>query len=263
MKKNSKKKKQKSYGSKKRKLYSPKRRKSYSRKKQNPNSSNKQNPNSPKNQNSNSSNKQDSNSEKKKSGKKIANCIFAVVCVVLCVLLTPIFVANLILTVKGYLHPDEVPSLFSVSPMYVITNSMSPTIDGGDLIFIKKVGAEDIVVDDVIAFFDPESMEGTMIVHRVKEISFDGEGNISFRTMGDWNNNVYDTFIITGDNLVGRYMFRIRGLGRVAMFMRTPYGLIITISIPLIMLIGYEVVHQLVYYKKEREENTDESKECE
>ena len=190
---------------------------------------------------------------KKKSGKVIAGRIFTAVCIALCVLLIPLFAINLILTVKGYVNPDEVPSLFSVSPMYVMTDSMVPTIDGGDLIFVKKVPAEEIAVDDIIAFFDPESMEGLMIVHRVKEISTDGEGNVSFRTKGDAN-NVYDTFIISGENVVGRCIFRIRGLGRVAMFMQSTYGLIITASIPLIVLFGYEFVRQIVHYKREREE---------
>ena len=179
--------------------------------------------------------------------------IFAAVAIVLCVLLVPIVVINSILIVKGYVNKDEVPSLFSISPMYVLTDSMVPTIDGGDLIFVKKVAPTEIVKDDIIAFFDPESMKGAMIVHRVKEISTDGAGNITFRTMGDAN-NVYDTFIVSSENVVGRYLMRVRGMGRVAMFMQSIQGLIICISVPLIMLIGYESIRQIVYYKKEQKE---------
>lgn len=190
-----------------------------------------------------------------------AQKIFTAVCITLCVFLIPLVITNLILIIKGYTNKDEVPSLFSISPMYVITDSMVPTINAGDLIFVKKIAPEDIAVDDIITFFDPESMsDPIMIVHRVKEISTDGEGNISFRTKGDAN-NVYDTFIITGDHVVGRYLFRIRGMGNVAMFMQTTYGLIITLSIPLLMLIGYEVVRQFVLYKKERANNKITQKE--
>lgn len=193
----------------------------------------------------------------KKKGKTIVGHIFTAVCIALCVFLIPLFIVNLILTVKGYANPDEVPSLFSISPMYVITDSMAPTINGGDLIFVKKVAPEEIAVNDVIAFFDPESMEdSTMIVHRVKEITKDGEGNLKFRTKGDAN-NVYDTFIISGENVVGRYVFRMRRLGRVAMFMRTTPGLVITLSVPLIMLFGYEGIRQLVFLKRDRDNKAE------
>lgn len=199
---------------------------------------------------------------KSKNGRIIARRILTAVGIALCVILIPLVTSNLILIIKGYTNKDEVPSLFSISPMYVLTDSMEPTINGGDLIFVKNVSPSDIVVEEVIAFFDPESMEKSMIVHRVKEISTDADGNITFRTMGDAN-NVYDTFIVSADNVVGRYIFRIRGMGRVAMFMQTVYGLIITVSIPLIMLIGYEVVRQLVFLKREREDNTVTSKDSE
>ena len=188
-----------------------------------------------------------------KKGGIIARRILAGFGIVLCVCFIFIVVSNLILIIKGYAKKDEVPSLFSISPMYVMTDSMAPTIDGGDLIFVKKIAPTEIVVDDIIAFFDPESMEDAMIVHRVKEISTDEAGNITFRTMGDAN-NVYDTFIISSENVVGRYLSRVRGMGRVAMFMQTVYGLIICVSIPIILLIGYESIRQLVYYKREKEE---------
>ena len=190
----------------------------------------------------------------KNRGILIAQRTFTAVGIALAVILIPIIISNLILIIKGYANPNEVPDLFSVSPMYVMTDSMVPTINGGDLIFVKKAAPEDIAVDDVIAFFDPESMEESiMIVHRVKEITTDGEGNVFFRTKGDAN-NVYDTFIISGDNVVGRYLFRVRGMGRVAMFMQTTYGLIICVGIPLIVLFGYELIRQIVRNKREREE---------
>ena len=260
--KNSKKKKRNSYGSKKRKLYSSKTRKSSSRKNRKSNSAVKQTPKSVVKQTPSSAVKQTPNSAEKKGGRKIARRILTAVGIVLCVILIPIIVSNLVLIIKGYTNKDEVPSLFSISPMYVLTDSMVPTINGGDLIFIKKVASTEIAVEDVIAFFDPESMEGTMIVHRVKEISADGNGNITFRTMGDAN-NVYDTFVISSENLVGRYVFRMRGMGRVAMFMQSTYGLIVTVSVPFILLFGYEVIRRCIDLKKDQEDNTDTLKKSE
>ena len=193
--------------------------------------------------------------EKAKKAKRPYR-VLAAFGILLCLILLPIIAANLILIIKGYVNKNEVPSLFSISPMYVMTGSMEPEINEGDLIFVQKVASADIVVEDVIAFFDPESMESAMIVHRVKEISTDEAGNLIFRTMGDAN-NVYDNFIISSENVVGRYVFRLRGMGRVAMFMQSTYGLIISVSIPLIMLMGHELIRQLIYYKKEQMDSTE------
>lgn len=198
------------------------------------------------------SSQSENNQPQKPKKRGTAQKIFAAVCITLCVLFIPFVITNLVLSIKGYTNKNEVPSVFSIFPMYVITDSMEPTINSGDLIFVKKVTPTDIAVDDVIAFFDPESMKDTMIIHRVKEISTDEDGNLTFRTKGDAN-NVFDTFIITGENVVGRYVFRLRWLGSVAMFMQTPYGLIITISIPLLMLFVYELIYQLISIKKDRD----------
>ncbi|MCH5164101.1 MAG: signal peptidase I [Clostridiales bacterium] len=188
--------------------------------------------------------------------------ILTIIGIVVCVIMVPLIIANLILIIKGQTNKDEVPSLFSVSQMYVLTGSMAPTINEGDLIFVKKIDGRDVQVDDIIAFFDPESLDGVMIVHRVKEIATDANGNITFRTMGDAN-NVYDTFIISADNIVGIYLFRIRGMGRVAMFMQTPAGLIVSVSVPILIFLLGELVFKISDCKKEEPLRTGDARTSE
>lgn len=175
---------------------------------------------------------------------KVVRCVFACVGIVACLILILFLICNHVLIAKSYTNKDEIPSIFSVSATYVMTDSMAPYINGGDLVFIRKVAAEDVATDDVIAFFDPESAEPMVVVHRVKEILLDTEGNISFLTKGDANNTV-DMVAVPADNLVGKYVFRLRGLGSVAMFMQTTSGLIVSVSVPIILLICGEVVHIL------------------
>ena len=195
--------------------------------------------------------------KKKKEKVSVAHRIMTVVGIVLCVILIPILISNIVLIIQSYTNKDEVPSLFSVSPMIVMTDSMEPTINGGDLIFIKKVEAKEIKEETIIAFFDPASTGSSIVTHRVKQIVTDEEGNISFYTMGDANGGVMDRLPVRAEKVVGVYMFRLRGLGSVAMFMQTVPGLILCVVVPLFLLIGYDVIRRY-FYNKQKQAETDE-----
>lgn len=184
----------------------------------------------------------------------IVRRVVMVVGIVLCVILVPILICNVILMVKGAANPNEVPSIFGIAPYYVMTDSMAPYFDGGDLIFIHKVAADDIAIDDVIAFFDPLSTEQEMVAHRVKDIFVDQQGNIDFVTQGDAN-NIVDIVTVPATNVVGKYVLRMRGMGRVAMFIQSTPGVIVCVSVPLLFLVGGELVNYL--YKTKHQDATD------
>ena len=186
----------------------------------------------------------------------VARSIAVVFAAVLCVILISLFICHIILLVKGNTNENEVPSLFGISPLYVLTDSMDPEIKGGDLIFVKKVVAQDVSNGDVIAFFDPLSADKDVVAHRVKEVLTDEQGNVFFVTKGDANNTV-DIVTVPADNLVGKYMFRVRGMGRVAMFLQSTPGLIVSVSVPLLMLIVFETVRFVRNKKNSRVSNDD------
>lgn len=194
--------------------------------------------------------------EEKENTKKrhIVHRIVTAVCIAMCLILIPIVALNLIIIIKGNINKDEVPNVFSISYMYVTTDSMSPEIEGGDLVFIKKIDPTAVVEDDVIAFFDPANAEKVIVAHRVKEV-FTQDGSVYFRTKGDAN-NVYDTLAVPAENLVGKYVFRVRGMGKVAMFMQTAYGLIISIFVPLILLLSNELIYS--FYEKKKKPTVED-----
>lgn len=177
--------------------------------------------------------------------------------IALCVVLVPILIINCTLLIKGWTNKDEVPSLFGYAPMIVLTDSMvgnnEDNFSGGDLIFVKTVKAEDVKKGDVISFFDPAGNGTSITSHRVVDIINEG-GKISFKTKGD-NNNTEDKLLVPAENLAGVYTgFKIAGAGRVAMFMQTPWGLIICVVVPIILLIGWDAVRRARYNKKHKED---------
>lgn len=193
---------------------------------------------------------------KEKEPVSVVHRVLTVVGIVMCVILIPLLISNIVLIIQNYLHKDEVPSLFSISPMIVMTDSMEPKINGGDLIFVKKVAPEDVACEDIIAFFDPASKnKNSVVTHRVKEIIVGEDGSISFRTKGDANNMV-DRELVPADKMIGRYTFRLRGVGSLALFMQTTVGLIVCVIIPLFLLIAYDVIRRRIYEKK-KQEDTD------
>ena len=195
----------------------------------------------------------DENKTPEKKTNSTANTVLTVVGIVLCVILVPILIVNCTLIIKSYTNKDEVPSFFSISPMIVLTDSMYPDIKSGDLIIVSKTDAESLKVGDVISFFDPEGNGQSVVTHRIVEINT--ENGLSFKTKGD-NNNTEDKLPVPASNLVGIYKFRLPGLGNVAMFMQTTTGLIVCIAIPVILLVGYDLIRRRKYDKEKQKDTS-------
>ena len=171
---------------------------------------------------------------------------------ILCVILIPILIINITLIAKSYINKDEVPSIGGMVPLIVLTDSMVPEIYSGDLIICKTADAEDIKVNDVISFFDPAGNGTSIVTHRVIEILED-DGEIFFRTRGD-NNNTEDKELVPAENLVGVYKMRIAGAGHIAMFMQSTAGLIICVVLPIILLVGYDIIRRRIYEKNNKQD---------
>lgn len=119
-------------------------------------------------------------------------------------------------------------------------------IKSGDLIIIKTAKAEDIKIGDVISFFDPKSGNSAVVTHRVIALEYnEATGKlVNFRTRGD-NNNSADPDPVPVENLVGRWTGKTFGaLGNIAIFLQTTPGLILCIAVPIVLLVGYEIIRR-------------------
>jgi len=168
---------------------------------------------------------------------------------VLCVVFGFLLICNLTIIIKGAIHPEEPPSVLGITPMVVLSGSMSGEaedhIEVGDLIFIDKIQPEELKEGDIIAF-----MEGQVIItHRIVEIR--NEDGLQFITQGDANNTV-DRNPVTQDNLVGIYKSRIPKVGDFAIFLQTPLGMILFIGIPLLAFIVYDVIRRQRFMAREQ-----------
>jgi signal peptidase len=178
--------------------------------------------------------------------------ILTIIGIVLCVILAPLLIFNIILVIEGAVNPDEVPGIAGFKPMLVLTDSMEDYIFAGDLIVIKEVDPKELKTGDVITFFDPVGNGTSTVTHRIIDVVNDETG-LWFQTQGD-NNNTPDRELVEASAVVGIYVFRIPYIAHVALFMQTVPGLIISIFVPLCAFICYDLIRRKQYEKKKDED---------
>lgn len=174
---------------------------------------------------------------------------------ILCIFLIPILVINCTLIAKSYLNNEKIPDIGGRFPMIVLTDSMYPSIQSGDLIICHTEDPANVKAGDVISFFDPAGNGSTVVTHRVVEVTTDENGGLAWITKGDAN-NTEDANIVPAENLAGVYSLRIHNLGSVAIFMQTTKGLIICVVCPILILVIYDMVRRK-RYEKSRKKDTD------
>lgn len=184
------------------------------------------------------------------------------VSILLCIVFSFMLICNMTIIIKGTLYPERPPSVLGITPMVVLSGSMSGDaedhIEVGDLIFVGKTEAEELEVGDVIAF-----MEGKVVVtHRIIEVQTGENGEPEFITKGDAN-NAQDQRPVTASNLVGIYKARIPKVGDFALFLQTPMGMVLFIGLPLLAFIIYDIIRRQQYARKESKKTAELEAELE
>ncbi len=89
-------------------------------------------------------------------------------------------------------------------PYVIVTGSMEPALNRGDMVLLERVEPGEIRVGDVVTF----THQGVPVTHRVIEVLPDG----SLRTKGDAN-EAPDPYTVSPDQVIGRVRYRIPLLG--------------------------------------------------
>ncbi len=139
---------------------------------------------------------------------------------------------------------DHVANIAGYTPMTVLSDSMSPTFNRGDLIIIRTTDTNALVVGDIITFHTIIENEYALNTHRIQEINDDNiaNGYRTFVTKGD-NNIIQDQRTVYSGDIVGKYVGRIPYLGFVMNFLSSSVGFLIVIVLPLLAFFIYQVYH--------------------
>lgn len=112
----------------------------------------------------------------------------------------------------------------------VISGSMTPVYNVGDLIYVQKVDPEEVKVGDDITFVMNEEL--SVATHRVVEINTE-KGY--FVTKGLTNDDEDKPVLF--ENLIGKPRFKIAKLGYVSDFIQNPPGMYITLAAGAVLII--------------------------
>lgn len=184
--------------------------------------------------------------------------------IVLAVILVPVLLINLTLIVKGSIYPDSPPDVFGIAPLAVTSGSMEGdqkgSFDEGSLIFVKKLSAGDknnLEAGDVITFLT----DGVYVTHRIVSVNKNSSGDsVSFVTKGDAN-NVSDG-AIPAQNVFGKCVGSVAGLGGFMLFLLTPAGILLFVGLPILIYVAVDVLlitlHNRKVAKTQGENSLDE-----
>jgi signal peptidase len=181
--------------------------------------------------------------------------------IAVCIILLPILILNITLIIKSCLNANEVPSFDGYIPLIVLSDSMNPLIESGDVIICRTVDAEDIAKGDIIAFIDPAGDGTSVVSHRVTSI-INKDGALSFRTQGDAN-NAEDEMSVPAENVLGTCQRILPGVGDAAMFLQTTNGLIVCVVIPMVLILGYDLIRRRLYERNQKNDKAALLKELE
>ena len=162
--------------------------------------------------------------------------------IIIYILLVIVLIYTLLILVQKIVWKDKIPEIFGIKNFIVSSGSMSPTINVGDLIFIKD--NEEIENQDIISF----RIKDSIITHRIIEIK-EENGKKQFKTKGDANDSE-DEELINESNIEGKYIFKIPKVGNIILFLQSIKG----IGLIIILFVLYLFIENNKKLNKEEKE---------
>lgn len=162
--------------------------------------------------------------------------VFGYILMTILILITAI---NLVYLVKRLITKEECPTIFNIGYAVITTESMKPTIDGFDMIIIKK--EKEYEINDIVTFKEGNSL----VTHRIVNIE-EKNNQILITTRGDANNT--DDTAFPKENIVGKVIAIIPNVGYVQQFLQQPTGIILIMGI----IVGVFIIPE--FFKKKKKE---------
>lgn len=162
--------------------------------------------------------------ENKRKRNKILKIILLVI------LITLFIVCTIMMSIDRNEKSDS--NKFAVYAFDIISESMMPTFNIGDIIIVNKCDSPDeLKINDIITF----EHDDKTISHRILRIENDGE-QFLFYTKGD-NNEEIDDFFIKYDQIYGKIILTIPKLGYITRHLHEKYILLQIILLIIIVFI--------------------------
>ncbi len=150
-------------------------------------------------------------------------------------------------------------NLFGYKAFIVYSDSMEATdFAAGDLILLKEVEPTTLAEGDIIAFrsVDPDSF-GETVTHKIRALTTTEEGEPAFITYGT-TNDVDDSYPVAYEQILGKYQFKLEGVGTFFAFLKTVPGYICCIFLPFMFLIVMQGLSSIRLFRQYKQEEMAE-----
>ncbi|MDD2490540.1 MAG: signal peptidase I [Bacilli bacterium] len=148
-------------------------------------------------------------------------------------------------------------SFFNYRMFIVVSGSMKPKYDIGDVLISKEVVPSKIKVGDTISYLGKAgNFRDKVITHQVIRIETDETGKYLFHAKG--LANLVEDPIVGEDQLYGVVIYKSFVLSLIYRIISTSIGFYLFIIIPLIYIIGSEIIMTLLEKEEKRREKTNE-----
>ena len=143
-------------------------------------------------------------------------------------------------------------SLFNLRIFTVVSGSMEPKYKIGDVLISMETKPEDIKVGDTISYIGEKgTVAGKIITHQVESIDKDLNNKYVFHTKG-LANDISDIYPVTEDQVYGVVVYKVFILSLVYKVIGTTWGLFVFVVIPLLYIIGSEMLEIMLEKEEER-----------
>ena len=181
-----------------------------------------------------------------KMGKKIFKIISIIIKTIIGIAL-----AAFILVVCMQRFSDNKLSLFNFRLFSVVSQSMVPAYDIGDVLVAKEQDPSTIKEGDIVSNLGTTgSFANKVVTHRVVNVEKREDGKYYYRTKGDAN--LVEDPIVMEDQLYGVVVYKSILLSLVYRIVGTQIGFFMFIIIPIMFVIGSEMISTLLEKEEDR-----------
>lgn len=175
------------------------------------------------------------------------------------VLLT-LFVISFVLVVCLQRFSNNQISIFKYRMFTVLTLSMEPEYKRGDVLISKEVSPDKIKVGDDVTYLGTSgSFKGKVVTHRVIDIDKDVDGKLIFHTKG--LANLIEDPVVYEDQIYGVVVHKDKVLSFIYKCIGTSTGMFIFIVIPILYVVGSEMIYIMLEKEEKRRNKLKERKE--
>lgn len=178
--------------------------------------------------------------------KKLLSILKRVVDIILTV-----FVILFVLVVCLQRFSNNEISLFSYRMFTVVSGSMEPDYNIGDVLISKEVDPKSIKKGDDLSYLGTSgSFKDKVVTHRVVKVDKDVDGKLMFHTKGIAN--LVEDPIVYEEQIYGVVVHEAKILSFIYKCVSTPNGMFVFIVIPVLYMIGSEMIYALLEKEEKR-----------